>query len=384
MKRFKSVFFLIILLFSYNTLLGNWVNKAPLNVPRGGLVCEVVNGRIYAISGRTSNHVLVRTCEEYDPQLDRWMVKESIPTPRYGAMSSVIGNKIYVIGGDTNANFNSPVATNIIEAYDPIRDTWEIVNSVWPFPRSGAAGTVIGDWIYVMGGVFWGQHRIYFDTVEAYNPILNQWVVKRSMNSRRAYFDASVIGNRVNALAGENWGPIKLCEAYDTIINTWDSIRSLPNSLRYHAAVAIEDKIFVIGGSEGQTGIITGKVYYYQPNIGNWSRYNPDLNQARYRHGAVVIDENIYVIGGKTDNTTYIGTVEQTTFIGIEENDTIQEIIAKNIPTFIPAGKPFRLNKNWQLFDAAGRKINSTNLNRGLYFLLIKEENVSVKKIVVY
>jgi hypothetical protein len=384
MKRFKSVFYLIIVLFSYSALLGNWVYKTPLNVSRGGMVCEVVNGKIYAISGRKNNDILVRVCEECDSQLNRWTFKDSIPTPRYGAISGVVGNKIYVIGGDTNSNLYYPSPTNVIEAYDPISNTWETVNSVWPNPRSGAAGTVIGDWIYIMGGVkVVGHQSIYFDTVEAYNQIINQWVVKRSMHTPRAYFDAAAGDNKVYALGGQFVSPIKRCEVYDTITNTWDSIRSLPTSRAYFASFAFEEKIYVIGGLESQQGFLSRRVEYYQPNTGIWSR-DDSLNQARYRLCVVVMGNDAYAIGGKDNMSHYYGTVEQTTFVGIEENDTLPEIVTKNIPTFIPAGKAFILNKNWQLFDAAGRKVNPTNLNRGLYFLLIKEEQIKVKKIIIY
>jgi hypothetical protein len=149
----------------------------------------------------------------------------------------------------------------------------------------------------------------------------------------------------------------------------------------------LEGKIFVIGGLEGQGFTLSGSVCYYDTNNSQWIQLlNDSINQARYRLGAVVIGNDIYAIGGKDTMrmNNYLGTVEKTTFVGIEENDTLPEIITKNIPTFIPAGKPFMLNKNWQLFDATGRKVNSTNLKRGLYFLLIKEEKVRMKKIIVY
>jgi N-acetylneuraminic acid mutarotase len=384
MKRLKLAFYAS-LLFLPVFLFGDWVYKTPLNVSRGGLVCEVVNGKIYAIGGRQGNDILTGVCEEYDPQLDTWVIKSSMPTPRYSAISGVVGNKIYVIGGDTNTNIYYPSATNIIEAFDPLQNTWETVNSVWPFPLSGAAGATVGDWIYTMGGVLWGHQHIYFDTVEAYNPILNQWVVKRSMHTPRAYFDAAASDNKVYALGGQFYGSLVRCEVYDTITNTWDSIRSLPTSRAYFASVALEEKIFVIGGYEGQQNFLSRRVDYYQPSINNWTRYPNDLNQARYRLGAVVIGNDIYAIGGRDNRDNYYGTVEQTTFVGIDETeDTLPEIITKNIPTFIPAGKAFILSKNRQLFDATGRKVNSTNLKRGLYFLLIKEEKVRVKKIIVY
>lgn len=363
------------------SLFGNWVYKAPLYFGRAGLVSEVVNGKIYAITGRRQNDILTRICEEYDPQLNRWTIKESIPTPRYGAVSGVIGNKIYVIGGDTNTNFNRSSATNIIESYDPLRDTWETVNSVWPVPRSGAAGTVIGDWIYVMGGVIgMGHQSIYFDTVQAYNPITNQWVVKRSMITPRAYFDAAAEGNYVYALAGQFYNsPIKRCERFDIITNTWDSIRSLPRPRYLFASLAYEEKIFVIGGLEGN--VLSGNVSYYSPNLEDWAPYD-SINQPRYRLNAVVIVNDIYAIGGKDLANNYYGTVEQTPFVGIEEEEDTEHIITQNLPTFIPAGKNPYLSKQHQLFEITGQKINSTILRPGLYFLLSKGEKV--RKIIVY
>jgi len=371
------------------SLLGDWVFKASLNVPRAGLVCEVVQGKIYAIGGRCEHGCLTGVCEEYNPEFDTWLIKQPMPTPRYGAVSGVVGNKIFVIGGDTNTNINEPSATNIIEAYDPILDTWERVNSVWPSPRSGAASATIGNWIYIMGGEIRRPHPMFTDSVEAYNPVLNQWVIKRSMHTPRANFASVAIGNKVYALGGRFGGPLRTCEVYDTLTNTWDSIRSMPRSRVYFAGVPFGERIFVLGGLEGQQGFLSRRVDYYEPDT--WVRYD-SLNLARYRLGAVIIGNNIYAIGGKDNMGNYFGTVERNTFLSIEEDDSLAASIPNKTidgPTFISARNISaylgRLKAGWQLFDITGKAVKSNILSQGIYFIIIKrgDEN-RVKRIIVY
>ncbi len=372
------------LLFLPFLLWADWVFKAPLQVPRAGLVCEAVNNKIYAIGGRMINDVLTGICEEYDPIQDRWVFKQPMPTPRYSAVSGVVGNKIFVIGGDTNTNIYEPKPTGVIEVYDPLRDTWETVNSSWQNPRSGAAGAVIGDWIYILGGEYRGQHPMATDTVEAYNPIQNRWVIKRSMFTPRAYFDAVSYGDKVFAIGGRMGGPLRTCEVFDTITNTWDSIRSLPRSRAYFASAVLANKIFVIGGLEGQQGFLSKRVEIYQDSC--WCRFD-SLNQARYRLGAAVIGNDIYAIGGKDNLGNYYGTVEQNTFLGISEtpDSTVENQIELDFsgPTVFSSNERFRFERNWKLFDATGEKINPTNLKPGIYFLIIKKgEKAKVKKVI--
>ena len=118
-----------------------WVSKAPMNQARSGLGVAVVNDKIYAIGGVTSNGfvpsspgsavyagttpvAVTGTNEEYDTETDTWTYKTPMPTPRAVFAIAVYQNKIYCIGGKTNDTY-----TGVTEVYDPATDTWETKTS---------------------------------------------------------------------------------------------------------------------------------------------------------------------------------------------------------------------------------------------------------------
>jgi N-acetylneuraminic acid mutarotase len=96
-----------------------WTQKADMPTPREGQTSAVVNGKIYAIAGWTSepNARGLATVEEYDPATNTWTRKADMPTGRCVMVGSspVVDGKIYVFGvGDTYE----------VEEYDPSTDTW--------------------------------------------------------------------------------------------------------------------------------------------------------------------------------------------------------------------------------------------------------------------
>ena len=85
-----------------------WTKKADMPTPRYSFSTSVVNGKIYAIGGVTTDpdsifanppEIAVATVEEYNPATDTWTKKVDMPTPRYILSTSVVNGKIYAIGG---------------------------------------------------------------------------------------------------------------------------------------------------------------------------------------------------------------------------------------------------------------------------------------------
>ena len=69
---------------------------------RDGMAAAVLNGKFYAIAGRTNNSV-----EIYDPQTEQWSLGPALPVPLYSAAAITINEKILVIGGYNSGNLNS-------------------------------------------------------------------------------------------------------------------------------------------------------------------------------------------------------------------------------------------------------------------------------------
>jgi N-acetylneuraminic acid mutarotase len=90
--------------------------------------------------------------------------------PRAAAGSAVLLNKLYVIGG----GLNSENEITFSEVYDPIGETWQVVNTPtlvdtagWPFPGVSQVETRI----YALGG---RKGDTYLDETLIYAPLVYQ------------------------------------------------------------------------------------------------------------------------------------------------------------------------------------------------------------------
>jgi hypothetical protein len=89
--------------------------------------------------------------EMYDPATNTWTERAPLPTPRQ-AMGADIGadGRIYVVGGAPS--YAHPKPLDVVEIYDPDRDTWE-TGPPLVYPRRGHAVVATPEGkLYAIGG----------------------------------------------------------------------------------------------------------------------------------------------------------------------------------------------------------------------------------------
>jgi len=153
----------------------------------------------------TIAHRVLGTVEEYDPEANTWRARANMPTPRNHTAAGVVNGKIYVIGGRIGAAFVG-ASTNLaaVEAYDPATDTWSGPLAKMPTARSGLDVGVYNGRIIVAGGEFQNAvEQTAYRVVEAYDPMANSWAVLPPMALARHGVAGGVIGNRFYAISGD-------------------------------------------------------------------------------------------------------------------------------------------------------------------------------------
>ena len=154
----------------YSPSTDTWDSIAPMPTPRGCLQANVVNGKIYLISGGLENNsagspspVLSNANEVYDPSSNSWTKMAPIPTPVEYYASGVVDNKIYVIGGMANTSSGG----DLTQIYDTETNTWSFGQPP-PFGFWGAqAGVTTG---------VWAPTQIYVPSMtQVYDPQTNSW-----------------------------------------------------------------------------------------------------------------------------------------------------------------------------------------------------------------
>jgi hypothetical protein len=168
----------------YDTITDTWETLSPLqsDTVRNHLSANVVNGKIYVISGVASDFPrgAPSSAENsvYDPLLDAWTTKAPIPQPVFQYASAVVDDKIYVIGG---RNFQStPSILGLTQIYDTTTDTWTNGHSMptaayWCL-NGATTGLFAPKRIYIFGGYTTsGPDASWLGITRVYNPETNTW-----------------------------------------------------------------------------------------------------------------------------------------------------------------------------------------------------------------
>ncbi|BBM01638.1 hypothetical protein GL2_17120 [Microbulbifer sp. GL-2] len=190
--------------------------------------------------------------------VSEWKPAPPLPTPVAESIYASISDDIHVIGGKSPNNHSKNIDTK--KHYILIgNNDWETAAPA-TINRNSAAGTVLNDRIYVIGG--------------------------------------RQIGN--NTRKARN---LSFAEVYDPSLDKWEKIRPMPQALAGLTATPLNGKIIVTGGEafgpngNWRTGSVSSAIWSYNPISDLWRR-EAKLIKTRHGHGAVTIGDILYIIGG--------------------------------------------------------------------------------------
>ncbi len=278
----------------------SWTEMAPLSAPRSALGVATVDGKIYAIGGKTrgSGGDIVGTNEMYDPVNNTWTTKASMPTPRAHFGIAVYQNKIYCLGGK-NASWADCTAN---EVYDPATNTWETKGPLLTARHIPETNVANGK-IYLMGG--YPNNALN----EAYDPEADNWTTKAPIpymvtegdNNAADYSASAVVDDKIYwiGVTGFYFSPLSLrilTQLYNPANDSWSLRTSVPNALPTQlpdvAAVTIgkwaPQLIYVFG---------SGTHVAYDPAADKWS-FTAKMPMPHADFGIAVVEDKLYAIGG--------------------------------------------------------------------------------------
>jgi N-acetylneuraminic acid mutarotase len=118
--------------------------------------------------------------------------------------------------------------------------------------------------IYALGGRWSGQGEL--NSVEIYDPELDQWSAGPPLNEARGGFAATVISDRIVVAGGEvltgNNHALDSVEVLSPDENEWVFGPALPVTLHGVPAVEVDNNLYVIGGADvAGTAINKGRLF---------------------------------------------------------------------------------------------------------------------------
>jgi len=259
-----------------------WQELAPLPEPRAGMAAAAYDGNIYAIAGEGMESVS-GSVFRYLTAEDRWEQLNDKPTPVTDVEGVLIGEKIYVPGGRLEGGEN----TDVLEVYDPRRDTWE-QRAPLPLKISGYALADFEGEMYLFGG--WEGEEV-LDIALRYDPQGDAWEYVTPMPTARAYAGAAEAGGKIYVIGGwdgekeldvnESYAPAR-SGVNDTV---WQDENPIPNKGFGYAIHSIAEIIFLLDESgiwqyntqEKSWTLISTMVGDFSPNSVGITGYQGDL-----------------------------------------------------------------------------------------------------------
>src|SRR5712691_135205 len=241
---------------AYNPVTDSYTTGlAPRPGPASSEGAAVDHGdSIYCLGGRVP--AAANRNDRYDPSSDSWTTLAPLPVPVAAEYSAaVVGQEIHVIGGrlptlGATVPFSSP-KTNAHQVFNVAQGTWSTTsNPPLPGPaRSEMCAVAHGNTIYVMGG-----NVVPFDgavaTVNIYKASSKTWSLGAPMPAPRANAACGVLGNSIYVAGGIH--PFGVFHndtfRYDIDTDTWTIDTPKPTATAETTGVSHGGQIFVIGG----------------------------------------------------------------------------------------------------------------------------------------
>ncbi|NWR30927.1 KLHL1 protein, partial [Tachuris rubrigastra] len=230
--------------------------QSPRTKPRKSTV-----GTLYAVGGMDNNKGAT-TIEKYDLRTNIWIQAGVMNGRRLQFGVAVVDDKLFVIGGRDGLK-----TLNTVECYNPKTKAWTVLPPMSTH-RHGLGVTVLEGPIYAVGG---HDGWSYLNTVERWDPQSQQWTFVASMSIAR-----STVG--VAALNGK----------YDPKTDTWTMVAPLSMPRDAVGVCLLGDKLYAVGGYDGQTYLNTMEAY--DPQTNEWTQM-ASLNIGRAGACVVVIKQ---------------------------------------------------------------------------------------------
>lgn len=271
------------------TLWSKGINSLEL---RDSLCSEVVDNKIYLLGGGS------QSLEVFDPTENCWAKLQNAPRAFNQCATTAIGDSIYVMGGYYyNDEFKTETLSNEFYLYDIHNDNWEKLADM-PTERAHLSAEVVGDKIYLLGGMVYGDKVYNFsDLIEVYDITTKIWDTASSLSIPKHSFATEVVDEKIYILGGvayqENSDVVRTVEVYNSITNSVGIVSTIPFKSSYYKSCIDGDKMYIMGSFQN--------FYEYSPDLGIWKEL---VDTPFQREGITIehINNNIYVMGGKKGN----------------------------------------------------------------------------------
>ncbi|XP_063664794.1 kelch-like protein 5 isoform X5 [Pan troglodytes] len=184
----------------------------------------VLEGPMYAVGGHDGWSYL-NTVERWDPQARQWNFVATMSTPRSTVGVAVLSGKLYAVGGRDGSS-----CLKSVECFDPHTNKWTLCAQMSK-RRGGVGVTTWNGLLYAIGGHDAPASNLtsrLSDCVERYDPKTDMWTAVASMSISRDAVGVCLLGDKLYAVGGyDGQAYLNTVEAYDPQTNEWTQVAPL-------------------------------------------------------------------------------------------------------------------------------------------------------------
>ncbi|XP_061440234.1 kelch-like protein 5 isoform X4 [Rhineura floridana] len=254
----------------YDLRTNMWTPVANMNGRRLQFGVAVLDDKLYVVGGRDGLKTL-NTVECYNPKTKTWSVMPPMSTHRHGLGVAVLEGPMYAVGGHDGWSY-----LNTVERWDPQARQWNFVASM-STPRSTVGVAVLNGKLYAVGG---RDGSSCLKSVECFDPHTNKWTLCAQMSKRRGGVGVTTWNGFLYAIGGHDAPASNLTsrlsdcvERYDPKTDMWTAVASMSISRDAVGVCLLGDRLYAVGGYDGQTYLNT--VESYDPQTNEWTQVAP-------------------------------------------------------------------------------------------------------------
>ncbi|XP_027445820.1 kelch-like protein 1 isoform X1 [Zalophus californianus] len=272
--------------------------QSPRTKPRKSTV-----GTLYAVGGMDNNKGAT-TIEKYDLRTNLWIQAGMMNGRRLQFGVAVIDDKLFVIGGRDGLK-----TLNTVECYNPKTKTWTVLPPMSTH-RHGLGVTVLEGPIYAVGG---HDGWSYLNTVERWDPQSQQWTFVASMSIARSTVGVAALNGKLYSVGGRDGSScLSSMEYYDPHTNKWNVCAPMCKRRGGVGVATCDGFLYAVGGHDAPASNHCSRlldyVERYDPKTDTWTMVAP-LSMPRDAVGVCLLGDRLYAVGGY-DGQTYLNTME--------------------------------------------------------------------------
>lgn len=301
------------------------VANVTLATARHGHTAIVIRNYIYILGGTRSNGDLQdveRATIDGDGALGRFspISSAALMTERSGHTSEVIGNYLYIVGGvRANSSLNSveraPLAT------DGSLGSFTVVSEIaLTTARHHHTTAKVGNYLHVLGGTGSGLlnsiERAPINISGSLGPFAN--VPDVASVTEHIPFTTALLGSYLYLIGGTSNLQNSIERAAINADKSLGSLTTLPGATLTiarsgHAAAVVGNSLYLVGGFANAIPVSSAEqaIINTDGSLGSFMTLPVTLTAPRFGHTAAMVINSLYVIGGVSSSLVGLNSVER-------------------------------------------------------------------------